>query len=69
MLQGKHSEDNELTEFRQSEIRVIVDAAMNEKFKGWKRTITFFCNSFSFCDDTLGGDWGLVYSRLGKTPF
>ena len=42
MSQGRNSAGNELSEFRQSEIKVIVDAAMNEKFKNWKRTITFF---------------------------
>lgn len=48
MSQGRNSTGNELSEFRQSEIKVIVDAAMNEKFKNWKRTITFFAIAFLF---------------------
>ena len=48
MSQGRNSAGNELSEFRQSEIKVIVDAAMNEKFKNWKRTITFFAIAFLF---------------------
>lgn len=48
MLQGKNSTDNESSEFRQSEIKVIVDAAVNEKFKNWNRIVTFFAIAFLF---------------------
>lgn len=46
MAQELQIEKNNLTDLRRSEIKTIAESVMNEKFKNWKRTITFFAVAF-----------------------